>query len=387
VQTNTIFGDPLSIGFEALLDNFDSGNSSQTPVRPGEHRRRRVLEARWARPDDIADLADPHDAALHRDPNPDNSSPKLARASCPARIPVLAGGGTLCNTPHETTHLMPHSSARDPQSTSEAPKPLDAHRRGGPGLANTLAFSNGLPAAIAIGLSFAATESLESANGAHSALIAGCGTFVVYAIDRLRDTIRDRSTSPLRTAFVLRHARALRFSVAIAGVVLLLALFVAPLGVVLLCATVGGFGIFHRRLKEIPALKTLYVSLAWVTASVAIPWMSSALPPDDSSALWAGAILFATIAGNLIASNHRDGDAGVLNARPGWTLGLARAFVGLGFAFALAGPESIRALAWIPIAEGLALAFYRPTEHYGQLIVDGALLLGSLASLLHFTLG
>ena len=61
----------------------------------------------------------------------------------------------------------------------------------------------------------------------------------------------------------------------------------------------------------------------------------------------------------------------------------ARIIALAGLALALAGPATFVALAWIPAFELIALGFFRPTEHYGHLGVDGALLVGALASLVH----
>ena len=281
---------------------------------------------------------------------------------------------------------MPHSPARDAYSAADSPVPVEARRGWLSGLADALAFSNGLPAAIAVGLSLVASQSLHSSNAAHSALIAGCGTFVVYGLDRLRDTDRDRATSPLRTRFTLRNARTLGVAIALAAVVLLAALPMASPFVVLLCGGVGGLGLLHRRLKDVAGLKTLYVSLSWVACCVGIPWIN-ALPRETTrSALWIVAILFSAIAANLIASNHRDGEARLLADRPGWTPVFACSIAVVGVLLAWIPPtdlqSELRPLTWIPLAEAFALAFYRPSEHYGQLVVDGALLIGSIASLL-----
>ena len=48
-----------------------------------------------------------------------------------------------------------------------------------------------------------------------------------------------------------------------------------------------------------------------------------------------------------------------------------------------APPGALTPLVWIPTAELVALAFFRPTERYGHLAVDGALLAGALATLVH----
>jgi 4-hydroxybenzoate polyprenyltransferase len=281
---------------------------------------------------------------------------------------------------------MPHSPARDADSAADSPVPVEPRYGWRSGFADALAFSNGLPAAIAVGLSLVASQSLRSSNAAHSALIAGCGTFVVYGLDRLRDTARDRTTSPLRTRFTIHHARALGFAVALAAVVLLAALPLASPWVVLLCCGVGGLGLLHRRLKDVAGLKTLYVSLSWVACCVGIPWINALPRQAARPALWIVAILFTAIAANLVASNHRDGEARLLRGRPGWTPVFACSIALIGVLLAFAAPidlrSELRPLSWIPLAEAVALAFYRPTEHYGQLVVDGALFVGSIASLL-----
>jgi hypothetical protein len=105
-HSNTILGDRCSIGFERLLHHFDGRDPSQGTVRPGQYARGRILEARRARPDNVADLADPHKtrpflfrgrtirflrefAARNR---------KLARASCTASFRCLDGSRVLCHT-------------------------------------------------------------------------------------------------------------------------------------------------------------------------------------------------------------------------------------------------------------------------------------------------
>jgi hypothetical protein len=64
----------------------------------------------------------------------------------------------------------------------------------------------------------------------------------------------------------------------------------------------------------------------------------------------------------------------------GSKLFMARAAIGIAIAVAIIAPAAVRDLAWIPFFEGLAVAAFRPTERYGYIVVDGALLVGAVAT-------
>ena len=148
----------------------------------------------------------------------------------------------------------------------------------------------------------------------------------------------------------------------------------------LLCAVLGGAGVLHRRLKHIGQAKTLYVSLAWTGVCVGLPWLGLAGPHEPKTGLGLAALLFPAFAANLVASNLRDDETHWLRDRPAAALHVARALAVAGLVAALLGPAETRPFAWIPAALAVALAAYRPTEHYGHLAVDGALLLGTLVT-------
>jgi len=258
----------------------------------------------------------------------------------------------------------------------------------GRAVVDSLAFSALFPAAIAFTFSLVSSHALNadptSRETLHFAVLAAAGSFVVYGIDRLRDRQRDRQTSPLRTAFTDQYATAIVSATGLAGLILLISLATAPLRIGLLCAVVGGLGLLHRRLKTIASIKTLYVSLAWTAVCGGIPWLAlDTTQREPRAAALLAAILFASIASNLIASNLRDNEAHLLRSEPRRVLILGRIVALAGLALAFAGPAPFLALAWIPAFELLALGFFRPTEHYGHLGVDGALLVGALASLVH----
>jgi hypothetical protein len=82
-----------------------------------------------------------------------------------------------------------------------------------------------------------------------------------------------------------------------------------------------------------------------------------------------------------VLSNLRDREAlaGRLGANRALPLAGASALAGL--AAALLGPAPVRPLAALPLAMAAAVLGFRPTERYGALCVDGALLAGALLAL------
>src|SRR6185503_503314 len=83
---------------------------------------------------------------------------------------------------------------------------------------DALTFSSVWVAVAATTLAMAASGALHVPATHRLLTFVFAGTILVYQLDRLRDLARDRETSPLRTAFVERHRRALQTSVALAGV-------------------------------------------------------------------------------------------------------------------------------------------------------------------------
>ncbi len=274
------------------------------------------------------------------------------------------------------------SAVRDPSEASSPPS--RAHSRLVARAVDLLAFSSGLASAIGGTLSLVASRLLGAPNAESWAILAASGTFIVYNLDRLRDINRDRASSPLRTAFVVRNRRWLYASVGIAAIGFVATLQAAPPSIILLCLAIGLLGLFHRRLKQVPALKAAYVSVAWIAACVGMPWLASG---RSEAGLWIAGILLASLAANLIASNLRDptGEVGGTTARGDTALALwiARAIAVLAIGITLAAPAPLHPLVWIPVCEGLALAFFHPSERYSLIAVDGALLIGAFASSIH----
>ena len=89
----------------------------------------------------------------------------------------------------------------------------------------------------------------------------------------------------------------------------------------------------------------------------------------------------ATVLANVALSNLRDGEG--LAARLGQrrTLGVTTAILVAGGVGALLAPAPVRPLAALPVAMGVALIGFRPTERYGAGVVDGALGVGALVAL------
>ena len=138
----------------------------------------------------------------------------------------------------------------------------------------------------------------------------------------------------------------------------------------LICGGVLAVGLLHRRLKHLDALKGLYVTVAWVAVTAGIPAVSAV---DHVSIAWVLVVYAAAMGANVLATGLRGGLATNM-------LLAARAVAVLGTLAALMGPDSVRPLACVTGFEAVALAAFRPGEHYGLFVVDGALLVGALAA-------
>jgi hypothetical protein len=251
------------------------------------------------------------------------------------------------------------------------------------GLLEVLAFSGIWPASVAAGLIAACglvlVDSPSLGPLATAMALGTAGTLVVYNIDRLRDLHRDRTTAPARSAFVERHREALiALSVASAGACLPLAAML-PSTTWWACGVALGLGLFHRRLKGgHRAFSVFYVTLAWLAVVLGIPAATFAgeLQSPLGVAIVASA-LGPSIAANLIASDLRGQSLDKLTRR--------RLRTGTWIALAgCLGPlaaSGFRPLIAIPVAVCASLAGFRPSEYYGLLGLDGALLLGSLAAI------
>lgn len=245
-------------------------------------------------------------------------------------------------------------------------------------LLDALAFSSLWLAAAAALLVAASSTAMEIPADPALVGLAFCGTIVVYTVDRLRDLSRDRLTSPERSAFVARHRSTLTaVSVAAAGVSVLLAALAGP-RVLWWLAPILAIGLLHRRLKRFELAKAAYVSTAWVCVVVGLPaWHAS----STTHLGWVMAIVGASITANAIASNVRDREAAAAKLGLGRALGIARGFALLGMIAAALAPPAARVLLPIPVATGLVLLAFQPSERFGLVAVDGALLLGAALSL------
>jgi 4-hydroxybenzoate polyprenyltransferase len=282
--------------------------------------------------------------------------------------------------PPRSPHTAQASDESHPCRTGDA---APATRWGWSAIGDAIAYSSGLATAVGAGLSLVSSRLLEADSASHWATLSAAGTFIIYNLDRLRDVERDRGTSPRRTAFIERNRRPIQGAVAIAAMIFAAACLVATRPIQALCLAIGAIGLFHRRLKEHAALKTLYVSLAWVASCVGIPWLAAGRPPDGP---WLAGILWLVLTANLIASDLRDDETQLPSARPRTILAIGLACTMAALALALMAPAPMAAVAWIALVEGLALVGFRAGERYGLLVIDGALLAGSACALLHLHL-
>lgn len=253
------------------------------------------------------------------------------------------------------------------------------------GLGDGLAYSSGLAALVGGAMTWAAGRTLAAPHVPRDAALVACGAFLIYNVDRLRDLARDRRSSPVRTAFILRNRSRLVAATGIVGVVLVALLAAAPGPSVALCLAVGSIGLLHRRLKQDVRFKVAYVAAAWTAACVGLPWLARGGADDEGRGAVAWSLLFvgAALTANLIAANLRDGKRGAASGSPDAGLALARSVTIAAVSIAGLAPEDVAPLAWIPAAEAAALWFHRESERFAHLAVDGALLLGALMAIAH----
>jgi len=278
---------------------------------------------------------------------------------------------TPCAAPVEVRDVRPPGSVR-PLPRRKPARAL--------ALAEAFAYSSGLAAAIGAALALAVGRVLGSPDPRHAAAIVGFGAFTIYAVDRLRDVELDRPSSPLRTAFVLRHRSALVAASALSALALAALLASAPPPVAALGVAIGAVGLLHRRLKRSARWKIGYVASAWTAACVGIPLLAGASAVDRraaAAAALATIVVGGSLVANLIASNLRDGKRSRSVGSAAHALGAARAIAIAAAVLAGVSPEPVAALAWIPAAEAVALAAFRSSERYAHIAVDGALLLGA----------
>lgn len=261
-------------------------------------------------------------------------------------------------------------------------------------LGESLAYSSGLAALVGGAMTGAVGRALASPTPPRDAALAACGAFVIYGVDRLRDVAHDRPSSPGRTAFVLRRRRPLQGATGLAALALIALLAATPATSVALCLSVGAIGLLHRRMKRNVRFKIAYVAAAWTAACVGIPWLAGLDPASGvggtsgavgdvthAALVWPVLFVGSAVTANLIASNLRDGKRSATGWSSGPALSVARGIAGAGLVLAALAPERFDPLAWIPAAELAALCLFRPSERFGHLAVDGALVLGALVSI------
>jgi 4-hydroxybenzoate polyprenyltransferase len=243
---------------------------------------------------------------------------------------------------------------------------------------DALAWSSLGLALAAAALAAAASRALEVAPAPAVLGLAFGGTAVVYVVDRLRDLARDRESAPARAAFVERHRAALVALAGLGGALAAASALALRPPAVALALAVAALGLLHRRLKRWFFVKPAYLTFAWTAVPVGLP---AAQDPAARHVAFAAAVVGTSVLANVALSNLRDGEgvAGRIGARR--TFAVAGSVLAAGLAAALLAPPAVRPLAALPLAMGAALLGFRPSERYGALAVDGALLAGALAAL------
>lgn len=277
--------------------------------------------------------------------------------------------------------------------------PSDRDLRASPNLrqrvrlwSDALAYSSLLAAGVAGALAAAASLAFDLPLAPWVVVLAFSGTLVVYNVDRIRDLEQDRQRAPLRSAFVERHRKRLLALTLVAALASGISALQIPPAAWGLCAGVLTLGLLHRRLKHIRGIKTFYLTISWLAVVLGLPLLGSDAHPAADSEAWVFAILGCAIVSNLLASNldrsggregrgGKEADEGRRRVEARSRLGFAIVVAGLGVGTALVGPDPLRSLVLIPLAELLVLCRYRVGEHYGQVVIDGALLAGACGAI------
>jgi 4-hydroxybenzoate polyprenyltransferase len=273
---------------------------------------------------------------------------------------------------HPSLGIERHGTSTSMRRTADVRLPL--LRESTPGTASprspieraidALLFSGAWVALAAASLTTASFRVFGAAPQPPVVALAFLGTLAVYAIDRLRDLDRDRVTAPLRSTFVEQHRNAL-IAIAITSAIASVscATSAGPRAIVI-SAVVLAIGLLHRRLKRLSMVKPIYLVSAWLAVVVALP---AAIVPSAPNAGLAALVLAPALFANVAASR---------------SLRVARSLALLGVALAWVAPSAVRPLGAVALATGVALLRFRRTEHYSLGILDGALTIGALASLM-----
>jgi len=255
--------------------------------------------------------------------------------------------------------------------------------RGLPPLLDTIVFSSVWVSLAAAFLTAACSLAMGVPISAAAVGLAFSGTLLVYNVDRLRDLDRDRITSPLRSRFVDRHGAGLALLTVAAGGSSIAFALAAGARSSLVLVPILGLGLLHRRIKHLTFAKAAYIAGAWVAVVVGVP---VAIDRGADHVSWSAWVVGLAIFANAIASNVRDKEVAAARFGTRASLRAARLVSTVGVAVGLLAPAEIRPLAAVPFLTLCVLLPFRPTERYGLVAVDGALVAGAMASIA-FALG
>lgn len=312
-------------------------------------------------------------------------------------LPSVSGPRLTCQEPEQLTHARPSRiwtsdanlktgthSMREQQRVPSFKEQSQSGEFGN--WLDAAAYSGAIAACVAGTLALAVSRALELPAHFSAVGLAFFGTSVVYNVDRLRDLERDRLTSPRRSEFIDRNlGRLWSFVLVSALASAALAWQLGP-ATWILCSLVLALGLFHRRLKLISSIKSLYVSAAWTAIVVGLPVLAAATDAPlreaigrclDERVIWTLSIVGCGILANLIASNVNPETSG--RRASAVAPAVAACLIGIVFAFIIT--EEFQSVGMIPAAELAVVLNYRVGERYRLVVLDGSLLAGALAAI------
>ncbi len=208
-------------------------------------------------------------------------------------------------------------------------------------------------------------------------LLVFFGTLLIYNIDHLKDIKSDKVTNPERTDFIEKNKSLLKAIVVVSLLASTYLLFQIGIYKTLILIPAFFIGIFHWKLKKNKVFSILYITLSWTVVVTIFPLMGEFYSRKDL-------VLLTTIFGLVFMANA---SVFVASEHGSKTVGRAvissKIIVVIALVIALLLSTEMRPLAFIPALTLIALIYYKPDERYNLFIMDGALLVGGLLSVLY----
>jgi len=146
-----------------------------------------------------------------------------------------------------------------------------------------------------------------------------------------------------------------------------------PAGAIAILVCVCALALVHARLRQLPWAKPLYITVAWISVVIGLPWVIRGPGPVPGAL----APLALAVVANVLACDavDREAEAAQIDPRKVWWL--ARILALIGVVVGLMSPGA-QATAAVPAILLLALIPWPASRQWAERGLDGALLAGAL---------